>query len=188
MSTGYQIYDQRGLYFLTFTIVQWADLFTRAIYREIVADSFNYCTAHKGLRVYAYVFMSNHIHSILLAAEGNLSGIIRDLKSHTAKKMYGQIQTGPESRREWLTMVSKYASGGHNRNETFQLWHHDNHAEELFGEKFIQQKLNYLHQNPVRAGLVREPQDWVWSSAADYGYEKQIGPVQVSLLQLVHSL
>lgn len=92
------------------------------------------------------------------------------------------------SLREWLTMVSNYAANGHNRNETFQLWHHDNHAEELFGEKFIQQKLHYLHQNPVRAGLVAEPHHWVWSSAADYGYAKQIGLVNISLLQLVQRL
>ncbi len=188
MSTGYKIADQRGCYFLTFTIVGWADIFTRLIYREMVADSFNYCIAHKGLRVHAYVFMSNHIHCILSADAGNLSGIIRDMKSHTAKGIWAQILRGPESRREWLAVVCKFAAGGHNRNETFQIWSHDNHAEELYTDKFIKQKLDYLHQNPVRAGLVAEPQHWLWSSAVDYAGGKQVSIVKVSLLTLVHSV
>jgi REP element-mobilizing transposase RayT len=132
--------------------------------------------------------MSNHIHCILSAENGNLSGIIRDMKSHTAKQMYQQIQKGPESRRQWLTMVSKYEAGGHNRNESFQIWYHDNHAEELITEPFTRQKLNYLHQNPVRAGLVRESHEWIWSSAADYGYGKQTGPVEVKMLELAYKM
>ena len=100
MSTGHKITDQEAVYYLTFTVVQWADIFTRQIYRDIVAESFNYCIDHKGLRVHAYVFMSNHIHCILSAADGNLSGIIRDMKSFTSKRMYDQILEGPESRRE----------------------------------------------------------------------------------------
>jgi REP element-mobilizing transposase RayT len=160
VSTGYQIEDQRGLHFLTFTIVGWADLFTRDIYRDIVARSFNYCTAHKGLLVHAYVFMSNHIHCILSAANGNLSGIIRDMKSHTAKQIYAQIQAGPESRREWLNLVFHHAAGNSNRNDRFQVWKHDNHAEELYSEQFILQKLDYTHLNPVRAGLVSKPHHW----------------------------
>lgn len=148
-------------------------------------DSFNHCIATKGLRVHAYVFMSNHIHSILSAVPGNLSGIIRDMKSFTSKQIFRQIQAGPESRREWLTMVCEYAAGGHARNKDFQVWSHDNHAEEIWSRKFIQQKLDYLHHNPVKAGLVMEPQHWVYSSAADYMAGQQVGRINVALLDLL---
>ena len=179
MSTGYQIADQRGLHFLTFTIVGWADIFTRAVYRDIVARSLNYCIEHKGLVVHAYVFMSNHIHCILSATNGNLSAIIRDMKSHTAKQIYAQIQQGPESRREWLNLVCKHAAGNSNRNDRFQIWTHDNHAEELYSEQFILQKLDCTHLNPVRAELVSESHHWTWSSAADYYHRKQTGPIEL---------
>jgi REP element-mobilizing transposase RayT len=184
MSTGYKITDQQACYFLTFTIVQWADIFTRQVYRDIVTDSFNHCIQHKGLRVHAYVFMSNHIHCILSAQNGNLSGIIRDLKSFTGKQIIDQIQRGPESRREWLLLVSKYAAGGHARNKEYQIWTHENHAKEMYSSEFISQKMHYLHMNPVRAGLVPEPHHWVYSSAADYCHGKQIGNINTSLLEL----
>ena len=154
------------------------------MYRDIVTDSFNFCIERKGLRVHAYVFMSNHIHCILSAEAGNLSGIIRDLKSFTAKRIYAQIIEGPESRREWLTLVCKYAAGGHNRNEEFQIWSHDNHAEEVWSWKFIRQKMDYLHNNPVKAGLVIEPQHWVYSSAADYANGRQVGQIRTCLLEM----
>jgi hypothetical protein len=106
------------------------------------------------------------------------------MKSFTSKRIYAQIEEGPESRRDWLVMVCKYAAGGHNRNKDFQVWSHDNHPEELWSVEFIRQKMEYLHMNPVKAGLVLEPQHWVYSSAADYYYGKQVGRINVSLLEL----
>ena len=109
MSTGYQIKDQEGLYYLTLQVVGWADIFTRKIYREIVIDSLKYCQYKKGLEIYAYVIMSNHIHLLAKSANGNLSGIIRDFKRHTSKKIVKQVIEGNESRREWLINIFEFA-------------------------------------------------------------------------------
>jgi REP element-mobilizing transposase RayT len=185
MSTGYKITDQEAVYFCTPTVVQWADIFTRQVYRDIVVDCFNHCVAHKGLRVHAYVFMSNHIHCIVSAAQGNLSGILRDLKSFSSKAIFREIQSGPESRREWLTMICEYAAGGHARNKDFQIWTHENHPEEIWSRKFIEQKMDYLHNNPVKSGLVAEPHHWLYSSAADYAAGRQVGPINLALLDLM---
>jgi REP element-mobilizing transposase RayT len=179
MPTGYQIYDGSGMYYLTFQIVQWADIFTRKRYRDIVCDSLNYCREHKGLRVHAYCIMSNHMHCILTAVNGNLSDVIRDCKAHTSRQMIQAVQQEPESRRKWLLMLFEYAAGGHNRNERYQLWTHENHAVELHSDAFFSQKLGYIHDNPVRAGWVLEGREWIYSSAADYVYDRQIGPVLV---------
>jgi REP element-mobilizing transposase RayT len=184
MSTGCQIKDQFGHYFCTFTIAQWADIFSRRIYRDIVTESLNYCSEQKGLQVHAYVFMTNHIHTILSGAQGNLSGIIRDMKSFTSKRIYAEMMEGIESRRDWLSLVFKYAAGGHNRNENFQVWTHENHPEEIISTEFLRCKMDYLHMNPVKAGWVSEPQHWTYSSAADYFFGKQVGPVKVSLLDM----
>ena len=184
MSTGYKITDQSAVYFCTFTIVQWADIFTRQVYRDIVVDSFNFCVEQKGLEVHAYVFMSNHIHCMISSKNDNLSGIIRDLKSFTAKRIYAEIQLGSESRRDWLNLVCKYAAGGHSRNEEFQIWIHDNQPIEIKSRKFILQKMNYLHMNPVKAGLVMEPHHWLYSSAADYVYGRQVGLIKTCLFDV----
>lgn len=76
MKNGYQIRDQSKPHFLTFTVVDWVDVFSRKIYRDILIDSFKYCQEHKGLIVHAYVIMSNHVHVIFQADPGSLSDLL----------------------------------------------------------------------------------------------------------------
>lgn len=100
MSTGYKIAEKDGLYYLTFQIVGWVDLFTRKIYRDIAIDSFKYCQQNKGLSLFAYVIMSNHIHFLAQSESNDLSGTIRDFKNYTSKKILEVINDGIESRKE----------------------------------------------------------------------------------------
>ena len=168
MSTGYQINDQSGLYYLTFQIVDWIDVFSRPNYRQIVMDSFSYCRKHKGLFLRAYVIMTNHIHLIAEAKKSNLSDIVRDFKSHTSRQIWNTILSEPESRREWMMERFEKAAKRQKRNSGYQIWKHDNHAIELVSEKFIAQKMNYIHMNPVRAGWVSHENDWMYSSQRNY--------------------
>ncbi len=166
MSTGYQVHDQYGTYFLTFTVVDWVDIFTRNSYRDIIIDSFNYCIREKGLRIYGYVIMTNHVHLIARSDTGKLSDTIRDLKKHTARKILDAVQQGPESRREWLLHRFEWNASQHERNSRFQVWAHENHAIQISSPAFFRQKLEYMHQNPVRAGWVQREEDYSYSSAA----------------------
>ncbi|MBL7788685.1 MAG: transposase [Chitinophagales bacterium] len=169
MSTGYKILDQNALFYLTFQIVDWVDIFTRKIYKDIVIESFSYCMEHKGLNLYAYVIMSNHIHLIASAREGfALSDIIRDFKKYTAKQFLEEINKPTESRNDWMLKRFEFAAKRHKRNSEFQIWTHENHAVELVSNKFIDQKLNYIHENPVRAGIVYKAEDYMYSSASNY--------------------
>jgi len=168
MSQAYKITDQQAAYFITLQVVQWADIFSRKIYRDIVIDSLQFCQKNKGLEVYAYVIMSNHMHLLVRASNSNLSSILRDLKRHTSKKIIETIQNESESRREWLLMIFRYAASKHSRNNEFQVWTHENHAEEIFSNKFIEQKIHYIHQNPVRSGIVEKAEDYLYSSARNY--------------------
>ncbi len=183
MSTGYKISDQSALHFLTFQVVQWADVFTRKIYRDIIIDSFKHCRDHKDLEIYAYVIMSNHIHLLAKSAKGDLSGTIRDMKRHTSNQIIDAVQSKEESRREWLLMIFRYAAGGHSRNEEFQVWTHENHAEHIFSNKFIEQKIEYIHNNPVRAGLVENPEDYLYSSARCYAGLDSIFETELATLR-----
>jgi REP element-mobilizing transposase RayT len=167
MSTGYKIAADESLYYLTLQIVGWVDIFTRKHYRDIVVESLEYCRQHKGLEIYAYVIMSNHIHLLVQSRLGDLSGCIRDFKRHTSKKFFEVIESTIESRRDWLKVVFGYY-GQLKLGQTFQIWTHENHAEQIYSQKFIEQKLNYIHNNPVRSGIVAKPEDYLYSSARNY--------------------
>lgn len=100
--SAYKFDDPDGLYFVTFTVVEWVDVFTRSEYCEIVLDSINFCQKEKGLEVYAWVIMSNHIHLIISrTANGNpLSEIMRDFKKFTASSIVKNIENNPKGSRK----------------------------------------------------------------------------------------
>ncbi len=177
---GYKIRDQAALHFLTFTTVGWIDIFSRQRYRDLILESFNFCRQHKQLRIGAYVIMSNHIHAILQAGNNNLSDIIRDFKTFTSKAITSAIKTEPESRRDWLLHMFHFYANNTNANDVFKVWTNNNHPEEIYTEDFMKTKLHYTHYNPVRAGLVLEPEHYLYSSAADYAGGK--GLIEIDLL------
>jgi REP element-mobilizing transposase RayT len=181
MPTGYQIKEQDKLYYLTLQVIEWVDIFSRQKYRDIILENLAYCQKNKGLEIFAYVIMTNHIHLITRNENGQLSNTLRDFKSYTSKVILKEINSPGESRKEWMLKLFKEAAYKHNRNSEYQFWTHENHAEILFSNKFIEQKLDYLHNNPVRAGIVNEPQEYKYSSAVDYAGGK--GLLDVVLIQ-----
>ncbi len=171
MTTGYQIDNQNAVYYITFQVVDWIDVFARQRYRDIVIDSFKYCQKEKGLELFAFVIMSNHIHLMARSKINDLSGTIRDLKKYTSKQIVKSIQTETESRREWILNLFAQAAARQNKKGIYQLWTHENHAVEIYSQKFIEQKVNYIHENPVRNGLVQKPEEYVYASAKYYAGE-----------------
>ncbi|HRO42116.1 MAG TPA: transposase [Flavipsychrobacter sp.] len=169
MSRKYRIHNQREVYFVTFTTVQWIDVFTRDEYKEIFVESVKYCQQHKGLEVYAWVIMTNHIHMIIGTTGSKLQDLIRDLKSFTSQHIRLAIENSTaESRKGWLLWMFGKA-GVYNRNNIdWQMWQQHNHPIALDTDEKTMQRLNYLHENPVRAGFVTEATHWKWSSAYDY--------------------
>jgi putative transposase len=170
MSRKYKIRDQEKLYFVTFTVVEWIDLFTRQEYRDIFLNSLRYCQANKGLELCAYCIMSSHIHLILgRNGESKLEDIIIDLKKFTSVKIIETIQTLPtESRKNFLLWHFSKAGRTNSNNSHFQVWQQHNHPIELNTNDKITRCINYIHQNPVVAGLVFSPEDYVYSSAINY--------------------
>ena len=171
MSEGYKIRNQCEKHFVTFTTVAWVDVFTRKECKEIFMDSLKHCVMHKGPYVHAYVIMSNHIHLILSAdrTSQGLSAIIRDLKSITSKAMTKWISTSKrESRSRWLLWIFRYHSNFNNRNVNYQFWQQNNKPKELIHPRFTRRVINYIHQNPVKAGIVDEASDYRYSSARNY--------------------
>jgi putative transposase len=176
----YKIQDQQACYFITMTVVHWIDVFSRRDYKDVIVESLNYCIAHKGLNLYAWVIMSNHIHIVgKVETELGMSGFLRDFKKFTSKKIVELIQEIPESRGDWLLDKFSFEARRTGRAENYKLWKDDNHAIDLSTIDMMN-KIDYIHDNPVRAGLVHEPDQYVYSSATDYAGGK--GMVNVTVV------
>ena len=162
MATKYRFGDSEIAHFITFVPIaigiNWIGALSRPLYKDIFVESLCYCQKEKGLRLYAWVIMSNHIHLIASAERGiMLADVIRDLKKFTSKQIEQAIRENTfESRKEWMLWMFKRAGQRNSNNKNFQFWQQDNHPFELYGYEMLQQKLLYLHENPVRAGLVYE--------------------------------
>jgi len=154
---------------MTLTVTGWVDVFTRKNHRMVVVDSLAYCQKEKGLELFAWCLMSNHLH-LIGRAEGQvtLPEIIRDFKKHTAKTILKQIAEEPESRREWMLKHFADRTNELKRISNFKFWQDGFRPMELNGNRFIAQKVNYIHQNPVEAYLVEHPEHWMFSSARNY--------------------
>lgn len=178
MSTSYKFDNPDGIYFVTFTIVQWVNVFTRAAYFDIILESLKYCQREKGLQLHAWCIMTNHVH-LIISRNGNnkLSGIIRDFKKFTSSKIIQEIQDSAESRRNWMLWIFRSAGQKNPNNKNYQFWQQNNHPEELVSNKFIDQKLEYIHNNILKTGVVENPEDYLYSSARDYAGMKGLLPI-----------
>lgn len=173
MGSRYKIRDQEGLYFVTFTVIGWLDVFIREVYRECLIDSFKYCIKNKGFKLHAFVIMSSHLHAIVSADDGfNLTSIIKEYKRHTSKEIIKLIKSVPESRREWMLNKFSYEAQRKSRGKDYIFWQEGYHAKQIETNDFLDQKLGYIHNNPVAAGIVDKPEDYIYSSARNYADEQ----------------
>ncbi|MEO7081246.1 MAG: transposase [Flavobacteriales bacterium] len=167
MSRSYKFHDPEGIYFISFATVQWVDVFTRREYKDIVVESLRHCQEKKGLLLYAWVIMSNHVHMIAAAAEGHaLPDILRDLKKYTASQILNAItENSQESRKQWMLPIFSKAGAANPNNTHYQFWRQDDRPIQLISAAVFGQKLNYLHENPVVEGYVEQAEDYVYCSA-----------------------
>jgi REP element-mobilizing transposase RayT len=168
MSSKYTFSESDLLHFVTMTVVDWIDLFTKVIYKDIIINSLKHCQTKKGLEIYGWVIMTNHLHMIISSSNNSLSSIMRDFKKHTSLEIKDAITHSNESRKKW--MMERFVAAGtlNSNNDDFQLWQQNNHPLVLNNPEIAHQKLDYIHYNPVEAGFVLLPEDYLYSSAKDY--------------------
>ncbi|SRX56123.1 REP-associated tyrosine transposase [Aequorivita sp. CIP111184] len=174
MSRNYKFHNLEGLYFVSFAVIEWLDVFTRNEYKDILVKSLSFCQREKGMEIVSWCIMTNHVHLVFRSVKGQLpSLLLGDFKRFTSKAIVKAIQENPrESRKEFLMeRFEKAAQKSSNVND-YQFWRHDNKPIELWSNKVIQEKISYIHNNPVAAGLVFRAEDYVYSSAVDYADEK----------------
>ncbi|GAA3568285.1 REP-associated tyrosine transposase [Snuella lapsa] len=180
MSRKYKFHNPTAAYFISFATVYWLDIFTRQVYFNVLEDNITYCRLEKGMEVFAYCFMPSHVHLIFRSNNEDPSGLIRDFKGYTARKLIKTIQENQqESRKEWLLWMMERA--GHNKSNVKQrqFWQQHSKPIELWSEHVIQQKIDYIHNNPVKAGFVTDPVDWKYSSARNYQEDQTVLEIDI---------
>ena len=148
---------------MTSTIVEWIPLFGFPSLTQIVLDSLSFMQEKERLTLYAYVIMENHLH--VVASAEDLSKEFGDFKSYTARRIIDTLKENNQSRiLQWL----EDAKLRHKKDRIYQVWQEGSHPEEIISEDMMRQKIEYIHNNPVKRGYVDEPTDWRYSSARNY--------------------
>ena len=154
------------LYFVTLTTVGWVDVFIRNDYKNILLENLKYCQQNEKVEIYCYVIMSNHIHMICRLQDKDLKELLGRFKSYTSKQIIKAIENNPqESRKEWLLYLFNYFAKANKQYSKNHFWQYTMHPVLLYSKDVIKQKMDYIHNNPVRAGLVNEPENYIYSSA-----------------------
>jgi len=178
VSRKYKFHNKEGLYFVSFATVYWVDVFIRDEYFDLIIQSLDFCRTNKGMEIYAYCVMTSHVHLIFRAKESNPGDILRDFKSFTSKEAQKIIvENVQESRKKWLLWIMEKAGSQNSNIKKRQFWQQHNKPIELWSPEVIDQKVNYIHMNPVVSGFVSEPEYWKYSSAIDYSGGK--GPLKI---------
>jgi REP element-mobilizing transposase RayT len=178
VSRKYKFHNKDGLYFVSFATVYWVDVFIRNLYFNAVIQSLDFCRKNKGMEIYAYCIMTSHVHLIFRAKDANPGDILIDFKSFTSKQFQKNIEENvQESRKEWLLWMMEKAGSQNSNIKKRQFWQQHNKPIELWSSEVIDQKVNYIHMNPVVSGFVSEPEHWKYSSAIDYSGGK--GPLEI---------
>jgi putative transposase len=150
-------------HFLTCTVVEWLPVFTRQETVQILFDSWRYLQSSEGFRLYGFVVLENHLHVIAQAED--LPALWRRFKSYTARQLIERLKT---SRAEALLKRMQLAHKAQRSDREHQFWQEGSHPQVIASEAVLRQKLEYIHQNPVKRGYVDEPEHWRWSSARCY--------------------
>ncbi|MCJ7466880.1 MAG: transposase [Maribacter sp.] len=175
MSRKYKFKNPNAAYFVSFATVYWLDVFTRQAYFSILEKSISNCRAKKSMEVFAYCFMPSHVHLVFRSNIEDPSGLLRDFKGFTARKIIKAIEVNPqESRKEWLLWMMERAGKRNSNVKKRQLWQQHNKPIELWSGKVLKQKIDYIHNNPVAQGFVTDPIHWKYSSARNYADDETI--------------
>lgn len=175
MSRNYKFHNPTAAYFVSFSVVEWLDVFTRNEYKDILIDNFHFYQK-QGMEIYAWCIMTNHVHLVFRSMnETKPEVLLGNFKRFTSKAIIKSIlNNSKESRKEVLLEQFRLAASKSSNVKNYQFWRHDNKPIELWSNKVIFEKIKYIHNNPVEAGLVFRAEEYVYSSTVDYAGEKGI--------------
>jgi putative transposase len=165
------ILEQQACYYMTFNVVDWIDIFVRPVFKQIIVESLNYFIEKKGLTVYSWCLMTNHLHLMARAKQGyGLSLIASDFQKFTTRIILEDIDAESEPRRKWMMKRFEQASESLKFLAKYQVWQTSINPVfiDLENMSLVNDQLDHIHGNPVRDRIVSLPEDYLYSSARDY--------------------
>jgi REP element-mobilizing transposase RayT len=163
MRSRYRMHEADTTYFVTSTIVEWLPVFTTTACCDILVDALLHSRKHRQLQIYAWVILENHFHAILSGPD--LPMTLGHLKRFTAHALLAQIEL---EKREWLINQLAYYRAAHKKLQAHQVWQEGVHPQQIGTDEMMQQKIDYIHNNPVVRGWVVAPEHWRYSSAHEW--------------------
>jgi len=170
----YQFAEPDRPHFLTCTVVEWLPVFTRQETVQVLLDIWNHQRQQDGLRIHGYVILENHLHAI--AQCDNLPKVWASFKSFSAQRIVALLQSA--GARTLLDRM-EFAYKAQRSDRQYQLWQEGSHPQAILDAKMMRQKLEYIHNNPVKRGYVDHPEDWRWSSARNYAGRDGVFAVEI---------
>jgi REP element-mobilizing transposase RayT len=170
MSRNYKFHNPDGIYFVSFAVIEWLYVFTDNTYKDILLDNLAFYQKQSGMEIFAWCIMTNHVHLVFrCVGEHKPAQVLGNFKRFTSKAIVKAITENPqESRKKFLLQRFRLSAEKATNVSNYQFWRHDNKPIELWSNKVIDQKIDYIHNNPVSAGIVFHPEDYRYSSAIDY--------------------
>jgi len=178
------IIPRNPCYFLTFNVVDRMDVFVRPIYKEVITNALNHFTDSQGLVIYAWCLMTSHIHVLVKTREGNGPAYFeRDFKKFTTPEIIKAIEMEMDLRKEWMMQRFEDFSKSLRRIEKFHLWQSCSSPLHIDSgqSRLLLERIDHIHENPVRERIVELPENYLFSSARDYAGLR--GLVKVKIIQ-----
>ncbi|MCC5908800.1 MAG: transposase [Balneolaceae bacterium] len=172
--TRYRIHETEYPYFITSSIVRGYPVFSNILAANIILDSLTFLQNQRDTKLYAYVIMENHLHMIVQSDK--LPKHLRSFKSWTARAIIDQFEQQGHTRLLHKLRMAKKPS---HTDSQYQVWQEGCHPKQILWNNMMIQKIEYIHNNPVKRGFVDKPEDWRYTSARNYLGMK--GLVEVSL-------
>ena len=176
MRSRYKIFKDNALYFVTSTTIEWASVFTNEKYYNILIEAIKFYQAKNILEIFAYVILPNHFHLILRSKE--LMNIMKLIKMYSAKQIIKQLK---DEKKIQILKLFQLKKKKYKTKSNYQVWQEGCKPKEISSDNMLRQKIDYIHYNPVKKGLVSEPTDWKYSSAGFY--EKGVeGVIKIDMI------
>ena len=162
-------YDPTHLYFITASVIEWKHLFITPEYINIPLNSLAWLQQHKRILLFAFVIMPSHLHCILKPEGSPIGEIVQQFGSYTAHEILKKLRS--ENRKELLDIFHQMKRDERHEHSIWQ----DIQAKNIYSIEILQQKMEYIHQNPVAKiwKLAEDRADYPYSSAGFYDYGKK---------------
>lgn len=159
----YKVFEETYPHFVTCTVIHWIPIFTRIESTNIIFESLKYLQKSDNLKIYSYVILENHLHMII--SSDDISKTMKKFKSFTAKELIKLLQ---KSNAKTILDQLAFYKKAHKTQTTYQVWQEGFQPKLIKDEKMMIERINYIHNNPIKRGYIEKAKHWRYSSARDY--------------------